>query len=113
MDFAPIQEAVKAFGLDAGLYAIGVVLAVLLRFGRASWRWFDDPHTYLAGILFGLGGAALVLTQEHRAWQAVVIQGLTLGVVVLIGERTLRKYGSKLGLPADNQYVTPDNPPQP
>lgn len=108
MDLTAVTDLLKNFGLDAGLYGTAVVLGLLLRYCRASWVFFDDPHTLAAGVAFGLVGAALVLTLEHRAWQTVVLQGLTLGVAVLIVERTLRAMGGKIpALPADNAWVRP------
>lgn len=101
-----IQAILKQFtALDAALYGSVPVLAVLLRFGRAYWRWFDDPHTLGAGVLLGLLGAVLGLTASHHAWQFIVGQALSLGVAVLLAERVLRGMAGKLYLPRDNEYA--------
>lgn len=113
MEFSQIQELLQHFGLDAGLYGTAVVLAIGLRFARAYWRWCDDPHTLGVGALLGLGGAGLFLTMTPRPWQAVVLQGLSLSVVVLLGERMLRAQAGKFGLPHDNEWADDHQPPPP
>lgn len=112
MDLTPITQLLQTFGLDVGMYGTAVALAFALRFARAYWRWCDDPHTLILGLVAGLGGAALVLTLEHRPWQIVVLQGLSLSVVVLLGERALRSQAGKFGLPADNEWAD-DPAPEP
>lgn len=103
-----LDEVVKVVGLDVGLIGLAVTLSLLLRLGRASWVWFNDPHTLLAGLLFGIAGAALKLSMGSHVWQEIALQGIALGVVVLVGERILRKLSGKFGLPADNAYVKPE-----
>lgn len=112
MDLSMIQQLVAQFGIDAGLYGTAVVLALGLRFARAYWQWCDDAHTLGSGLLLGLGGAALFLTMTPRPWQAVVLQGISLSVVVLLGERVLRAQAGKFGLPHDNEWVDDPKPPQ-
>jgi hypothetical protein len=105
VDLSVLQDIIKAAGLDVALYGTAGVLALALRFARAYWRWADDPHTLALAVGLGLVGAALVLTVEHRAWQIVVMQGISLSVVVLVGERVLRSQAGKFGLPADNEWT--------
>lgn len=99
-----IQDVFAAIPLDAALYGTALVLAILLRLGRASYEWLNGPHTYAAGIIMGLGGAALKLA-ANRPIADVVEQGLALAAVVLLFERLLRAGGGKLGLPKDNEWV--------
>jgi hypothetical protein len=111
-DFTDILKQFS--GLDASLYGVAFVLAVGIRFGRASLRWMDSAHTLGSAILFGFVGAGLTLTQEPKhPWQFVVWQSLTLGVAVCVVEFALRKAADKIGwLPSDDQYLAP-KPPDP
>lgn len=112
MDLSMFQDLLAKFGLDAGLYGTAVALALTLRFARAYWKWCDDGHTFGVGSVLGLGGAALFLTMTPRPWQGVLLQGISLTVVVLLGERLLRSQAGKFGLPHDNEW-TDDHQPVP
>jgi hypothetical protein len=92
--------------LDAGLFGAAVVLAVLLRLARASFRSVNGAHTFWAGLVLGVVGAVLMLTNEPRPWQVIAFQAIALGVVVLLGERYLRSLAPKVPwIPGDNDWV--------
>lgn len=109
MDLIALTEALKGISLlDASLYGVAVLLSIGLRFIRAAFLWADDPHTLGAAAALGGIGVLLVLTTEPRPWQAIALQGVSLTVAVLIGERVLRGMASKVPwLPKDNELVKP------
>jgi hypothetical protein len=94
-------------GLDASLYAVAVVFAVLVRFMRSYWHGFGNRATLAAAGLFGPSGAFLALAGTNhgpRTWQFIVIQAFSLMVAVLIVEFSLRGAASKMPwLPKDDE----------
>ena len=98
------RQLIQQFtGLDASLYGIAVVIAVLIRFFRAYWYGYGNRATLLSAIVFGGFGSAIGVSGDHvHDWRFIIIQALSLAAAVLIAEQVLRKVP---GLPHDDQVA--------
>lgn len=104
-----ITEVLKSLNLAPALYGTALVLAVLLRYARASIPWMGSPQKYLTGIGLGLLGG-LLEAASGDAWQATVKTGLSLAACVVVGEKALEELAKTGKLPAwlcppDNHFV--------
>lgn len=98
-------EVFKFLGLDAGLLALAVTLALLLRVARGMIHWVGEKWTFFVGLGLGVLGAILKMA-EHESWRVTVTNAVVLTVVVLVGQKILQASAEKVGwLPRDNEWL--------
>lgn len=102
MDFT---ELFKLIGLDAALWGVAVVLAVILRLARGMIHWVGDRWTF--GVAVGLAGLGAVLKAAHGdPWQTTVLNSLGLLAAVLLLQFALQIAAEKIGwIPKDNEWL--------
>lgn len=100
-----IKELLVGLGLPAEALGLALVLAILLRYGRGMIPWLNSELTYLAALVFGFLGAA-VIALEAGHWNVILRVGLELTAFVLIAQKLLEQVAKVVPwLPQDNQWV--------
>jgi hypothetical protein len=122
MDFPALMkqaaDILVLLGIAPNLLGLGIVLAVLLRFARASFLWFGRGWTYAAAFVFGLLGATIVqdgtLVFGQGLLRGLVRDTTSLSFIVLLLQGGLQMLAKKIAwLPQDNQFVNPSATPPP
>lgn len=99
-----ILEAMRFIGLPPAQAGTGIVLAVLLRYGRGMFHSITSELTYIAALAFGMVGALLDSTGND--WRPIVREAMVLSAFVLIMQKVLEMAATKLTfLPTDGQWA--------
>ncbi len=99
-----IGNILSAIGLPPAAAALGIVLAILLRYLRGMIASFSSEASYVAAVAFGLLGA--FLSTDTTDWKPIVQIALELTAFVLILQKVLENAAKTVPwLPQDNQWV--------
>ena len=118
--FKQVTDFLVLLGIRPEALGIGVVLAALLRIARASFRWFGPGWTYVVAFVFSAVGAAILqdgtLVYGKGLLRGLAKDTLSLAFIVLIFQKVAEWAAHKwpkLGLPQDNAWASPADPPTP
>lgn len=104
--FDQIGDVMRAVGLPPAQATTGIVLAILLRYGRGMFHALTSEWTYFVALLFGALGA--ILDSNGTDWRPVVRETLALSAFVLLFQKVLEMAATKVPwLPQDNEWAKP------